>query len=78
MERHCKITEKTYSSRKTEILHLVGLRTNWVNSGNRRRPNKSDVLTRQFCPANCPPDLGNVELGLELWTVIHGISGFDD
>jgi len=21
---------------------------------------------------------GNVELSLELWTVIHGISGFDD
>jgi len=25
-----------------------------------------------------PPNFGNTELSLELWTVIAGISGFDD
>ena len=59
-------------------------RTFWV------RPFVSRVLDRGrggICgavslgkPSECGPGLffGNAELSLELWTVISGISGFDD
>jgi hypothetical protein len=45
-------------------------RVNWSASNSKtggRRPYVSSTLT-----------FGNTELSLELWTVISGISGFDD